>query len=316
MKIFTIVFCTFALRYTSRFLMAVKNTYFLILALFIFTSSSAQFSLCYNLKKNDVFEVKQEATQIISQELSTDENQEITNKIEGVIRFSVKDVQTDQYTIEMQFLDLKLNMSSNSVGNIIDIDAHKVNPEDPQSRIFNGILNFPITFSMKKDGNIISVDGGDALVANMLAAANIEDEFTLELMKTSLKNDFGSEALAESYKQMTYFYPNQMVNVKDTWENNYNGELTACNVWELTAINDDEAHLMAKGTVTMAIENPGVLMSLKGEQQIELTTNTTNGFLKNMVINSTAKGNSKVEQLGEASIPTTIKSKITYNLIK
>jgi len=296
--------------------MSFKNTCFLAVLFLIYSNSNAQVSLCYNLEKNEVFEVKQYATQIISQEIPGEERQEIINDIEGTIQFSVKEVMTDSYVLEMRFLDLKLAMSSNLAGTILDIDANKVNQNDPQSKIFNGILNFPIIISMKKDGNILSVKGGEALIDNMLTTANIKDEFTLELMKTSLENDFGSKALADTYKQMTYFYPNKMVKVNDTWENNYSGELTASNVWELLSIKNNEAKILAEGTVFMDIENPGILMSLKGMQEIELTTNMTNGFLKKMVINSIANGSSKVEELGDTAIPTTIKSKITYNLIK
>lgn len=295
--------------------MNIRGASFLIFALFNFMCGSAQVSLCYDLQKNDIFTVKQNAVQVISQNTEAD-IQEITNNIAGVIQFTVTDVKTNFYVIEMKFIDLKLTINSNIIGELMNVDAKVIDENNPQSKLFNGILNFPITFHMKKDGDIILVDGGDDLIENMLASASTEDEFTLELMKTSLERDFGSNALAENYKQMTYFYPENEVALNSSWENSYSGELTAYNVWKLKSLNNNEAFITADGVIKMNINDPGITMSLEGNQKIKLTTNFSNGFLKELIIESSAKGNSIIQQTGDTLIPTTITSKITFNLIK
>ena len=187
--------------------------------------------------------------------------------------------------------------------------------KNPQSKMFNGILDFPITFTMKKNGDIVSVKGGEDLVEHMLASADIDDDFTLDLMKTSLEKDYSSSALAENYKQMTFFYPNKSLNVNDEWKNSYHGDLSVFNIWKLTAFTTNEATLTADGRVNMLIQDPGILMSLQGSQKIKLIVNRNNGFLKKMIVEGMANGNSTMDEIGESDIPTIIKSKITYNLI-
>ncbi len=287
----------------------------LILVSFTFWNTNAQVSLRYDLKKNDSFAVKHQAIQVISQDI-IDNEQVITNTINGIILFTVKDIKPNRYVIEMKFTDLKLMVNSNVVGELINIDAKKIDEENPQSKIFNGILDFPIIFNMEKNGDIISVDGGDELIENMLASASIDDAFMMELMKTSLQKDYSSKALADSYKQMTYFYPKKEVAVNDTWENHYSGELSAKNTWKLNAISNGEASITANGSINMNLEDSGAIISLSGTQKIQLVTNISNGFLKEMIIESSAKGNSIIAQLEDTDIPTMITSKITYNLIK
>ena len=53
----------------------------------------------------------------------------------------------------------------------------------------------------------------------MTEASGLKDEFSLKMMKRSLQKEFGSEALSQSYKQMTYIYPEKRVKIGDSWKN-------------------------------------------------------------------------------------------------
>jgi hypothetical protein len=168
---------------------------------------------------------------------------------------------------------------------------------------------------LAKTGDILRVSGGDSLVSKMADASGIADEFSINLMKKSLSKEFGSEALSNSYKQMTFIYPDKKVKVNDKWENAYTGKLRTSNVWTLKGITDDQATITGKATVIMDIKDPNTTMKLNGTQNTSILTDSNSGFIIKMKVEGTSTGVSTLTQLGDQELPTTIKSKITYELI-
>tara|TARA_R110000796_G_scaffold50888_1_gene119971 strand:+ start:18725 stop:19567 length:843 start_codon:yes stop_codon:yes gene_type:complete len=273
-----------------------------------------QTTLQYQLKKGDVFKVKQDAEQIITQELDG-ATHEITNHIDGILEFKVLGELNNGYEVALTFKDLNLKMTSSIQGELMNVKAKEVNDEDMQSKVFNTILNNPVKMVLEKNGNILKVQGGDSLVSKMARASGLEDEFSINMMKKSLENEFGSEALSNSYKQMTFIYPDKKVNVNDKWENVYNGKLKTTNVWTLKSIEENKAKISGKAKVLMDVTDANTVMKLSGTQTTTLTADTNTGFIKHMLVEGLSTGVSTMKQMGGQEIPTTIKSKITYQLI-
>ncbi len=273
-----------------------------------------QTTLQYQLKKGDVFKVKQDAEQIITQELDG-ATHEITNHIDGILEFKVLGELNNGYEVALTFKDLNLKMTSSIQGELMNVKAKEVNDEDMQSKVFNTILNNPVKMVLAKNGNILKVQGGDSLVSKMARASGLEDEFSINMMKKSLENEFGSEALSNSYKQMTFIYPDKKVNVNDKWENVYNGKLKTTNVWTLKSIEENKAKISGKAKVLMDVTDANTVMKLSGTQTTTLTADTNTGFIKHMLVEGLSNGVSTMKQMGGQEIPTTIKSKITYQLI-
>ncbi|MDX1362660.1 DUF6263 family protein [Arenibacter latericius] len=285
-------------------------TIFTLLHIVVF----GQVSLGYNLHKGDVFKVKQEAEQIITQELDG-ASHVITNLINGVLEFKVLNEVAEGYIIALTFKDLNLRMTSSIEGELMNIKAKEVVVGDMQSKIFNTILENPVTLTLAKTGDILNVQGGDSLVSKMATASGLKDEFALNLMKKSLRKEFGSEALSNSYKQMTYIYPNKKVQVSDTWENTYSGKLKTATTWTLKGISGQKSTITGKGTIVMDVKEPNTTMKLKGNQYTTILSSIDTGFIIKMTVEGTSKGVSTLVQLGDQELPTTIKSKITYELI-
>tara|TARA_R110002049_G_scaffold104888_3_gene251515 strand:+ start:211 stop:1053 length:843 start_codon:yes stop_codon:yes gene_type:complete len=274
-----------------------------------------QTTLQYHLKKGDVFKIRQDAEQIITQELDG-ATHEITNHIDGILEFKVLAEINNGYEVALTFKDLNLKMSSSIQGELMNVRAKEVKEEDMQSKIFNTILNNPVKMVLTKTGNILKVQGGDSLVAKMARASGLEDEFSINIMKKSLESEFGSEALSNSYKQMTFIYPDKKVTINDTWENAYDGKLKTANTWTLKSIVDNKAKISGKATVLMDITDANTSMKLSGTQTTTVTADTNSGFIINMLVEGLTTGTSTMTQMGGEAIPTTIKSKITYELIK
>lgn len=287
-----------------------------VLYIFFFSLTlNGQTVLGYQLKKGDVFKVKQNAKQLITQELDG-ASHVLTNILDGILEFTVIGESNDAYTIAFQFKDLNLLMDSSIQGELMNVRAKEVSEEDIQSKMFNSLLDQPVEMMLAKTGNILEVVGGDSLVAQMANSSGLEDEFSKNLMKKSLEKEFGSEALSSSYKQMTFIYSDHQVAVGDTWQNEYTGKLNAQNTWTLEALEDKTVTISGNADVTMDINEQATTMNLMGSQTTEITADRNTGFIEFMTVESEAKGVSTMAQLGDQEIPTTITSTITYKLIE
>ncbi|MCM4168242.1 hypothetical protein KCTC52924_03804 [Arenibacter antarcticus] len=290
---------------------------FVILSVFTLwhIAGLGQVTLAYHLKKGDIYKVKQKAEQIITQELDG-ATHVITNHIDGVLEFRVLSEVAQGYEIALTFKDLNLIITSSIEGELMNVKAKEVIQGDIQSKIFNTILENPVKLILSKTGDILKVQGGDSLVSKMANASGLKDDFAINLMKNSLKKEFGSEALSNSYKQMTFIYPIQKVSINDKWKNSYNGKLTTTNTWTLIGIADQKATIHGKANVTVYNKDPNTTMKLKGTQNTRIISNINTGFIIKMTVEGISTGVSNLVQLGDQELPTTIKSKITYELIK
>ncbi len=290
-----------------------------IASLFLITLLSfsvyGQTNLQYNLKKGDVFLVKQVAKQTITQSLEGAEHV-LNNSIEGLLEFTVLEQTAENYNVQLIFKDLNLNITSSIQGTIMDVKAKEVNESDMQSKIFNSLLDSPVQMLLAKNGDILEVKGGDSLVTKMSNASGIDDEFSKNMMKKGLEKEFGSEALSNSYKQMTFIYPDIKVNVEDTWTNEYTGKLEATNTWTFLGQDEVKTELGATAEVTMNVTDPNTSMKLSGKQETMVKADATSGFILNMEVESSLAGTSVITMMGNQEIPTTILSTTTYELIK
>ncbi|SDL87874.1 DUF6263 family protein [Kriegella aquimaris] len=273
-----------------------------------------QLTLEYKLNKGDIFTIKQNAQQIITQNLDG-ATHELTNTINGVLQLKVLNQEEDNYNMELIFKDLNLKINSSIQGELMNVNAKEVTAEDVQSQIFNTLLDNPVQMTLSKTGDILEVRGGDSLVLKMANASGLTDAFSLNMMKKSLEKEFGSEALSNSYKQLTYIYPSKKIKVGDTWENEYLGKLSAKNSWTLKSLTDSTASISGKAEITMDIKEPTTTMKLTGKQETEITADKTSGFIQKMKVEGESEGTSTIVQMGDQEIPTHIKSTITYELI-
>lgn len=287
--------------------------YSFICALFFFMNIQAQHSLSYQLEVGDTFQVKQQAKQLITQKLEGTEH-EMTNDLSGFLEFKVDSVTDTGYVMTMMFKDFGLTSSSSIQGTLMDVKASELVEGDIMSEMFHGLLNYELRLKMAKNGSIISVEGGEGLISKMITSAGIEDEFTVKMMEKSLGKDFSSDGLAKSFEQMTFFYPDDQVAVGDTWENTYEGKLAANNTFTLEKIEDGTTSIIGDSAVTMDTDESGTIMSLSGAQEMLIEAATTTGLLKKMMVSSKVEGFSKMAQMGNVEIPTTIDSTITYEI--
>ncbi len=279
------------------------------------TVALGQTVLKYDLKEGEVFTIKQTAEQVITQELDG-EAHVLTNTLDGLLEFKVLGEREGNYKVEMTFRDLNMLMTSSIQGELMNVHANEVSEGDIQSQIFHSLLNNPVEMTVAKNGDILNVAGGESLITRMANASGLEDDFSKNMMKKNLEKEFGSEALSNSYEQLTYIYANGKVKVGDTWQNEFTGKLDAKNTWKLDALADNSVTISGNAEVNMQTEDTGISMNLNGFQTTMIIADRTSGFIKTMKVEGEFTGASVMPQMGETKIPTTIKSITTYKLIK
>ncbi|NNF18676.1 MAG: hypothetical protein HKN61_02770 [Flavobacteriaceae bacterium] len=287
-----------------------------ICLLFCLTSLGfGQTTLQYSLEKGEQFTIRQEAQQQIIQDMPQGPHQ-VTNTLQSIMKFEVTGVQQDNYYITVTFKELNISLSSNLQGTLLEVNAGDPGEGDQDSNVFHSLLESPIEIVMSRTGNVLNVKGGDIMIDKMVDASGLEDEYSRMLMQASLERDFGSKALANSFKQLTYFYPDRAVKVGDHWSNQYQGKISARNDWTLEELLPTKATILGKARIKIKIDQPDQPIELEGLQQTRLVTLRDSGFVRSMKVESNSKGYSSPMALGEVAVPTRIKSTITYTLIQ
>lgn len=274
---------------------------------------NAQQMLRYDLKVNDSFRVEQQAKQHIVQNING-VDQVIDNNLKSAMQFKVIKVEQDLITLEMMFQHMKMTMNSPTLGELLNADTSTEDSSDLTSTMFKGTLNIPIIMVMERTGKIRSISGGEQLIASMLKTANITDKTAIEANEAQFEKQFGSEALSNSFEQMTYFLPGKLVKVNDSWENSYNGDLESANKWTLSSYNPDSYNITGTAATTMSNSDENVMMVLTGTQETTLSANSKTGLFTTITVKGVYAGDTQVHA-ANMTIPTKIISTITYKLL-
>lgn len=272
----------------------------------------AQKKLQYNLNVGDKFTVEQEAKQHITQDLNG-VDQIIENHLIGVMHFEIVEATDENYTLAMSFKRLKMLMSSPTLGELSNADTESTDSSDVTNMLFKGLLDVPVTIVMEKTGKIKSVTGGEKLIANMFASAGIDQPEIIEASKGAMEKQFGSDALSNSFEQMSYFYPADVVSVGNEWTNSYSGSLSAKNNWKLDGLSDTSINISGTAATNMSTIDENIIMTLSGTQTTTIKANSSTGLFNEVIVTGENSGDT-LFQAQNITVPTQIKSTITYKI--
>jgi len=283
----------------------------------IFTISLTTYSqktLQYTLNVGDKFTVEQEANQHITQDING-AAQVIENNLIGVMYFEVVEATPENYTLEMSFKRLKMMMSSPTLGELSNSDTESADSSNVTNMLFKGLLDIPVTIIMEKNGKIKSVTGGEKLINSMFESAGIDQPDIIAASKGQMEKQFGSEALSNSFEQMTHFYPVDAVVVGNEWTNSYSGNMNAKNSWKLENLTDTSINISGTATTTMSTIDENVMMTLNGSQKTTVVANPETGLFSLITVVGENSGDA-LFQAQNMTIPTTINSTITYKILQ
>ena len=292
-----------------------KNGLFTGILLLFSLAVTGQNALGYKLESGNSFTIEQRALQDITQELETG-TQVITNDIKSIMEFRITAKEDTLYLIDVEFKDLKMLMSSDLYGELMNVDTSNPKENDIQSKIFQSLIGQKVSIKMTSTGKIHEVNGGDQLIENMVNAAGFEDDFTRDLLSASLSKDFGSEALSKSYEQMTFFYPREAVDVGDSWNTQFEGKLASNNTWTLSAMSEVASEINGNSESVLSIQDDQTTMELSGSQNSVIIIDPLTGLFRTMEVKGEYQGFSIIKQLGDQEIPTKIEMSLSYQLIQ
>src|SRR5690606_3340088 len=99
-----------------------------------------------------------------------------------------------------------------------------------------------------------------------------------------------------------------------TWENSYQGDLEAKNVWTLTAYDANSYTVSGSASTTMSNIDENVTMVLTGTQKTSIIANSKTGLFNNITVEGVYSGDTQVNA-ANMTIPTKITSTITYKIL-
>ncbi|MEO6346744.1 MAG: DUF6263 family protein [Aquaticitalea sp.] len=285
---------------------------FLFIFLGITSTVVSQKTLQYNLNVGDHFTIQQEAEQHITQVING-VDQIIENNLIGVMYFEVIEATPENYTLTMKFKRLKMLMDSLTLGELSNADTESTDSSNVTNMLFKGLLNVPVTIVMEKSGKIKAVTGGDKLIASMFASAGIDQPEIIEASKDQMEKQFGSNALSNSFEQMTHLYPEDAVSAGTDWTNSYVGNMSANNNWKLDSSTNKELLISGTATTIMSTVDENIMMILKGTQESKVIANPKTGLFTQIIVTGENSGDTFFHEQN-MTIPTTIKSKIIYKI--
>jgi Family of unknown function (DUF6263) len=194
------------------------SSFLLLLAVVILTSCTTKDAeLGFNVKKGEKYKIQQSIEQKISQtlEAQVSESNQILNM---EYTYDVTEVDAEGIATVTTTFD-KVVVNINGEGESFQYDSTKESGEDNQlATIYKGIIGKALTLRIDKQGNVLDIQGVDKMMSELINSLNIEDPQTKQSAQQVLEQNFGDEALRDSFSKVTKVYPPENTKVGGTWE--------------------------------------------------------------------------------------------------
>ncbi|HZW62772.1 MAG TPA: DUF6263 family protein [Flavobacteriaceae bacterium] len=291
-----------------------KSLKAVVLFLLAYNSVLSQQNIAYHLSANKTYKVEQNVNQEIVQQLDGTEHI-IQNSIKSTYQFKTKSITDSSFILQCRYTLFKLKSTSNLYGEIMNINTDSIpDEENMESKLFSGLTQAVLNIELLKTGKVKKVDGTENLINQMIANADIEEEFTKAVIKEAMTKEFGDTKLANSFEQMMYIYPVKKVHIGDTWTNSYTGELSAVNTWTLNTLSPNIT-ISGSSNITFTSVDQSTEMILKGTQNTTITCNKKTGFIETMLVRSKVSGNTILKESNALKIPTYIITTTSYKTL-
>jgi hypothetical protein len=294
----------------------------LALAIMVAFPAFSQITLKYNLKKGETLQQNMVTFLNLSQKIMEQE-MKIDMSINMQSAFDVKDVQGDNYIMDMKYKAVKMNMVMPGGAGAMTFDSNTTEDIATQqniSPILKAIIDKPLEIVMSKTGKVESIKGIEKLHEAMVNSMdkNIPEQMKQQMI-TQLGSQFSDEALKTMFAQNSSFFPDKPVSAGDRW--NMKSSTTVSNFkmdldmkMTLKSIENDAVDIAIEGTIFTPEgyeqETRGITtkVTLKGTQQGLVTVNKNTGWIISSNITQHFEGN--IEAVG-MKIPLSVTSTIT-----
>jgi hypothetical protein len=192
----------------------------LTLALMFTFPVFSQLTLKYNFKKGDIFKQNMEVNTDMTQKVAEQE-MKFNLIFIGNVTFEVKDVKDANYTLEMRYEKLKMDMTIPGMGNL---SFNSNTPEDIATLqdlgpMLKAVIDKPVEIVFTETGTVVSVKGADKLGEAMFNSldTNIPDAMKQQLI-AQFSSQFSEEYFKTLFSQNAGYFPGKPVNTGDSWD--------------------------------------------------------------------------------------------------
>jgi hypothetical protein len=189
-----------------------------ILSIAMLTSCvNNQIGLGFNVKKGEKYRVKQVSEQKTTQNMGG-QKMETKQTTETVYIYEVTDIDSGGIASIKVIFDSISVRTEGSMGSFqYDSNKDKGNGS-PLTAVYDGMIGQGFAFRIDKSGKVVSIEGMDRLMNELIDKMDIQDPALKETMVQTFKQSFGEDILKSALSQTTDVYPEGKIKVGDSWE--------------------------------------------------------------------------------------------------
>ncbi len=176
------------------------------------------------------------------------------------------------------------------------------------------------SMQMRPNGEIVDVQGVDEMLSHMLDAMGVPAGSARDELEASLRSQFGSEALKESFEKAALFYPDKPVAIGESWSKDIALEtgmpMVLATTWTLKARKDGVAVVETRSDIqrnpeAKPVEMAGLTITyeLSGEQSGSMELDEKTGWLLRGALKQNLSG--QISAMG-MTWPMTVVSDIRF----
>ncbi len=170
-------------------------------------------------------------------------------------RFVVKDKQEFTTTLEAFIESLKLRIKFPY--GTFTFNSAKMDPTNTETNFFSffyrQMIGKKIELIVKKDGSVLSVRGLDQWMEAILDSLGIQEQKVREEIIKPFQQIFAEKILRKSFDQVFRIFPQQKVELNDTWQTQETFEMpfgfTKTVTWKLTQITPQKVVIEGDGKI-------------------------------------------------------------------
>ncbi|WP_017413795.1 DUF6263 family protein [Clostridium tunisiense] len=313
-----------------KFKKGITTYLLLVLSVFILTSCGPKkVELGFNVKQGEKYKVQQSIEQKIVQTLEA-QSLESNQNIKMGYTYDVTAVDDKGVaTITTTFDSVSVTITGN--GENLQYDSTKTeNSNDPLATVYGGIIGKSLTMRIDKQGNVLELQGVDKLMGDLINNLNIENPQEKQQILKALEQNFGDEALKESFSKVTKVYPPASTKVGDSWEDtqtlNMGYPITISNKYTLKEEQGDFLTIDMNSDIKTSSAEPMDMMGIRA--RYDLSGSQTGSFKLNKNSGIAESGNSTQKMAGSIvfepsdlapqglTMPITIDAKTNFEMKK
>jgi hypothetical protein len=228
-------------------------------------------------------------------------------------------------TVKVSYDAIAFKQRSN-LGNV-DYDSSTPAPVIPAAaKGLAAVVGQAVTIKVTPTGHVTDVQGVDELIDAILKRLEIPDGPTKPILESSLRKEFGQDAIRDNMETMLLIYPDKPVAVGDTWSRRLaiakGFSIVIENAFTLKESNADVATVAVKSKLSSNADAPPIDMGnrkltyeLSGEQSGVLKINRSDGMIRAAEMKQKITGKMISEAGGaKTEVPLVIETKMTMGL--